>query len=192
MEADAFDARVRKLRQAHIDYVFDPRSVAGSPVNVEMFFVEATRPEVEHVVRARLASPDDPPGMQPDIGLPTSYDVLIAGDRKRKVALSTEAGGWVAGIESKEVADFALLREMSAAIGTDVLAVQLSEVTGACGYVAWSGGEVTESYFSEEAEDPAGTMKSFLSRHDVPVQLLSFREAVQGRWLVVQKANEAI
>lgn len=158
-------------------------------MNVEMFFIKADAvPQVSDVIRQRIKSPPDAAGQQPDWGLPSSYDVLLAKEPKRKVALSPSIGGWVGGIESKEVVDFALLRRLSDSLKTNVIAVQLSEVSGCCGYALCSSGTVTERRFSEDDDDPAGTVVEFLRRNGVRSGLISFREAVQMRnqgWVIV-------
>lgn len=132
--------------------------------------------------------PPDPPAQQPDWGLPSSYDALLAAERKRKVALSPPINGWVAGVESKEIVDFALILELSVAMQTDVIAVQLLEVTGSCGYALCSNGHVAAHRFSVNDDDPAGTITDFIERNGVRVGLISFKEAVQMRsrgWVIL-------
>lgn len=158
-------------------------------MNVEMFFIETDAvPQVGDLIRLRIKSPPDAAGQQPDWGLPSSYDVLLANEPKRKVALSPSVGGWIAGIESKEVIDLALLQRLSEALRTNVIAVQLSEVSGCYGYALCSSGTVTERRFSEYEGDPAGTIAEFLRRKGVQSSLISFREAMQMRdrgWVIV-------
>ncbi len=158
-------------------------------MNVEMFFIQTeARAQVCDLIRQRITSSPDAPGLQPDWGLPSSYDVLLAREPKRKVALSPAAKGWIAGIESKEVIDFALLQDISKKLGAQVIAVQLSEVSGCCGYALCANGAITERRFSEDDEDPSGTIGRFLAKHKVSFGLVSFREAVQMRkegWTLV-------
>jgi hypothetical protein len=159
-------------------------------MNIEMFFIQSESHEaVIDAIRQRIKSPADAAGMQPDWGLQSSYDVLIARDRKRKVAVSPVVNGWIAAIESKEVLDFAMLQWLSELLKAKVLAVQVSEATGAAGYAALANGTVLASYFSEEDENPLGTTRDFMARDGVPLGLISFREAVQLRgqgWSIVQ------
>ena len=158
-------------------------------MNVEMFFIQTDAvPEVSDLIRQRIKSPPDAAGQQPDWGLPSSYDVLLAKEQKRKVALSPSAAGWVAGIESKEVVDFALLQRLAETLKTNVVAVQLSEVSGCSGYALCASGTVTEHRFSEDDDDPAGAVAEFLKRNEVSSSLVSFREAVQMRnqgWVIL-------
>ena len=158
-------------------------------MNVEMFFIQTDAvPQVSDLIRQRIKSPPDAAGQQPDWGLPSSYDVLLANEQKRKVALSPSVAGWVAGIESKEVVDFALLQRLADALKTNVIAVQLSEVSGCCGYALCASGVVTEHRFSEDDDDPAGAVAEFLKRNGVSSNLVSFREAVQMRnqgWVIL-------
>lgn len=158
-------------------------------MNIEMFFVQAPDvQEVNDVIRQRLKAPHDAAGEQPDWGLPPSYDVLLAKEPKRKIARSPAVAGWVAGIESKEVVDFALLEQLAKKLKTNVIAVQLSEVTGAFGYALCRAGVLTESRFSEDDDDPAGAVAEFLRRNEVLLGLVSFSEAVQMRdqgWVIL-------
>ena len=158
-------------------------------MNVEMFFIQTeAAPQVSDLVRQRIKSPPDAAGQQPDWGLSSSYDVLLAKEPKRKVALSPSSGGWIAGIESKEVVDFALLQKLAETLKTNVIAVQLSDVTGSCGYARCASGTVTERHFSEDDDDPAEIIAEFLRRKGVRSALISFREAVQMRnqgWVIL-------
>jgi hypothetical protein len=150
-------------------------------MNVEMFFIQTDEAqEVSELIRQRINSPPDHADQQPDWGLPCSYDVLLAKEPKRKVALSPSVGGWIASIESMEVIDFSLLQRLET-LKTKVIAVQLSEVTGCCGYALCSSGTVIERHFSEDDDDPAETISEFLKRNGVRSGLISFREAVQMR-----------
>lgn len=158
-------------------------------MNIEMFFILAAKQEqVRKEVLLRLQSPVDPPHSQPDWGIKDSYDLLLANDKKRKVALSPAAGGWIAGIESKEILDLALLQTLSVNLSTTVVVVQLYEVVGACGYAKCDGGVLKESYFSEEDANPYGTIKGYLASNNVALPLVTFREAVGLRssgWVIV-------
>ena len=78
-------------------------------MNVEMSFVHTdSRSALLEIVASRLKESPDSLGKQPDWGVPSSYDVLLATERKRKIGVSPVQGGWVALVESNEVVDFAL------------------------------------------------------------------------------------
>lgn len=161
-----------------------------APLNIEMFFLRTPDSDAARaVVEMRLKSLPDPPGKQPDLGLPSSYDALLANEKKRRVALSAvDSGGWVAGIESKEVVDFALMLQIAERLDADILVVQLSEVAGACGYASYSQRMLREHRFNESEKDPADAVRRHLKLNGVRTGLLTFREAVQSRsqgWRIV-------
>jgi hypothetical protein len=158
-------------------------------MNVEMVLVRTD--SIDQVVAAaskRLQSPPDEIGRQPDWGLPRSYDVLIARDPKRKIAVSPPTDGWIALVESKEVIDFALAQTLSELLEAEVVAIQLSEVTGCCGYALCSSGSVIETLFDDREEDPGGRIHDLLEGHGIATGLVMFREAVQDRrrgWQII-------
>jgi hypothetical protein len=160
-------------------------------MNVEMFFVKADyREDLMACIADRLRGFADPPNSQPDWGLERSYDVLLANEAKRKVAVSLPQDGWVAAIESKEVLDFALLQMISERLGTEVIACQLADVTGSCGYARCRSGQLVESRSCETDDDPLATLRAHLRERSVPHDLLTFREAVQRRsagWEILQR-----
>jgi hypothetical protein len=147
-------------------------------LNVENLFVKSPdQARVTHVVESYWA--DSTPEPQPDWGLPSSYEPLLAREQKRKIAISPPRDGWIALIESKGVIDFALANVLSKGLDTIVIAVQLSEVTGAAGYAVASRGEVMESLYDEQHQDPLGCIRQSLRRYKVPFGLTLFRAAVQ-------------
>ena len=161
-------------------------------MNIEGFFVRMTDTNaVRKIVEERINSADDPPGLQPDWGLEQSYDAFIVGNPTRKVAISRPKAGWIAAIESKEVLDFALLQRIGQSIGTDVVAYQISDSTGGCGYAVFRNGRLEESNFDEDAEDPLFNTRKIVADLGIPFDLVMFREAAQdktGDWEVVQKS----
>lgn len=161
-------------------------------MNIEGFFVRTMATAALHkIVEERIDSVDDRPGLQPDWGLEKSYDVFIAGNPKRKVAISKPREGWTAAIESKEVLDFALLQQIALSLGTDVVAYQLSESTGAYGYAVFSDGRLEKSRFYEESEDPLADTRKIIVELGIPFDVVMFREAAQDRsgdWEVIQKS----
>lgn len=145
-----------------------------------MFFIKTEKvDEVRQLVARRVASPPSVSASQPSWGLPGSYDVLVAGQGTRRVAISSPVNGWVAGVESWEVLDFELLRQLSEELRADVLAVQLSEVTGSCGYAWCLEGHLLEHHFSGDDADPAGRIRRYLRLHGVTADLVAFNEATQ-------------
>jgi hypothetical protein len=159
-------------------------------MNIEMFFVQSyAREQLLSLLRQRLSTPPDVLGNQSSCwGLPASYDVLLVKERKRKIAISPLKGDWIAGIESKEVVDFALLQGLSQQLCTRVIAIQLSEVSGCCGYACCDRGKVIETYFSEDDEDPQETIVQYLQQQGVQHKLVMFREIAQSRnlgWTIV-------
>lgn len=158
-------------------------------MNVEMFFIKTnSRDSLITILRERLNTPPDPAGKQPDWGLPASYDSVLLNEQKRKIAVSPNIGGWFSAIESKEVVDFALLQKISEQLRTDIIAIQLSEITGCCGYSYCENGKIIDSYFSEEDEDPLGTLLEYLKSHSISHSILMFREVVNLRsqgWSIV-------
>ncbi len=146
--------------------------------NVENLFVkcdEQTR--VAELIEAHWRNPSQP--AQPDWGLPSSFVPLLAKEPKRKIAISPARDGWLALIESKEVVDFALANALSEKLGTSVLAIQLSEASGASGYASVVRGQVQESQFYAEDDDPLLTVRKALKKYKVPFDATLFREAVQ-------------
>ncbi|HXK59518.1 MAG TPA: hypothetical protein PLP42_06430 [Acidobacteriota bacterium] len=81
-------------------------------MNVELSFIRTeNREALIELIASRLKSLPDPAGKQPKLGLPASYDLLLADEKKRKVVISPVETGWLAAVESKEVIDFALLQK---------------------------------------------------------------------------------
>lgn len=158
-------------------------------MNVENAFVcTHDRESLLTQLASRLKAPADPKGMQPDWGLPSSYDALLAVDRKRKIGISPAKGGWFAIVESKEVVDFALLQSLGDKLHADIVVIQVSDVVGACGYALYRNGAVQEKYFSQADEDPLASARAFLRKSGIPLDVVTFREAVQlrsGGWTVL-------
>lgn len=158
-------------------------------LNVENLFVKCDdQAKVVALVEAHWRNPSQP--AQPDWGLPSSFESLLAKEPKRKVAISPPRDGWIALVESKEVVDFALASELSEKLDTTVLAIQVAEASGAAGFASAVRGQVLESAFTEEADDPLATVRDALKKYRVPFDATLFREAVQKLsegWSVKQK-----
>lgn len=151
-------------------------------MNVEMFFVKSgNRDAVVGLIAERLTSIADAPGRQPDWGLESAYDALLAGESKRKVAVSPGRNGWIAGVESKEVLDFAMLQAISERLNCEVVACQLANIVDSCGYARCCSGQLAEMKWLENDPDPLGTLRAYLLERSVPYDMLTFREAVQLR-----------
>jgi len=158
-------------------------------LNVENLFVKCDdQAKVAELVETYWRDPSQP--AQPDWGLPSSFEPLLAKEPKRKVAISPPRDGWLALIESKEVVDFALAKALSEKLDTTVLAIQLSEGSGAAGYASAVRGQVLESQFNEEDNAPLASVRAALQKYKVPFDATLFREAVQRiseGWSVKQK-----
>ncbi|MFH1022184.1 MAG: hypothetical protein V1809_02215 [Planctomycetota bacterium] len=159
-------------------------------MNVEMFFVKtANRERVSEIVLDRLKTTSQNVDGQPDWGLPSSYDVLLVNEHNRKIAISTSRNGWVAAVESKEVLDFQLLQMISVDMDTEVVAIQLSDVTGAFGFALCNKGKLQESTFCETSDDPLADVRMRLMKQGISIDVHSFRNAIQRKrgWSIVQR-----
>lgn len=162
-------------------------------MHFELFFVKSDdRAALIGLIEQRLASPPDAPGKQPDWGLERSYDLLLANEPKRKLAVSPVWNGWIAVVESKVILDYALLQEISVRLSADVIACQLAGAIDAYGYARCCSGELRETMWLENAPDPLRTLRAYLRKHDIPYDLISFRETIQLRnagWAILQRAG---
>lgn len=155
-----------------------------------LFIRHDDRAKIVELVETHLRNPIPP--VQPDWGLHSSFDRLIATDVKRKVIISPPIGGWVALVESKGFVDFALANALSERLETTVLVIQLAEVSGAAGFAGVFRGKLLESYFNDEDADPLGTVRGALEKYGVPFDVILFREAIQKTcqgWSVKQKRS---
>lgn len=162
-------------------------------LNVENLFVKCDdHTKVAAIIDAHWGNPS--PSAQPDWGLPSSFETLLAKETKRKIALSSPRDGWVALVESKEVVDFSLASALSEQLDTTVLVIQIAEASGAAGYASVFRGQVLESSFNWEDDDPLATVRGALKTYKVPYDATLFREAVQKAsegWSVKQKKANA-
>ena len=151
-------------------------------MNIEMFFVKTdNRNAVIGYIKNRLCVQPDLPGNQSEWGLESSYDILLANEPKRKVAISPVENGWIAGIESKEVLDFAMLQEISERLSCEIVVCQLANIADSCGYARCNCGQLVENSWSENDPDPLGTLRVYLRKQSIFFDLLTFREAVRLR-----------
>jgi len=129
---------------------------------------------IEEIILSRLINPPDPPGQQPEVGLPNSYDVSLAGDEKRKVAVSEVVNGWVSIIESKEVNDYKMLLNISKSLTTEVYAIMLYDTTGSYGFCLMINGKVVESRFSEEDDEMLEQIHYLINTKDISLPICKF------------------
>ena len=159
-------------------------------MNTQVFYIRSDdRDAVIDLIALRLSAPADAPGQQPSWGLQSSYDVWLAGEPKRKVAVSAIREHWIAAVESKEVLDFALLQAISLQLNAEVVACQLAGTIDAWGCARCMGGQVTESEWHEDDADPLDSLRQALRRYSIPHDIVTFREVVRVRdsgWTTVQ------
>ena len=160
-------------------------------MTIQSFFVHTDSFELlRELIVERLNTADDSPGLQPHWGLESAYDAFIVGDPKRKVGICRPENGWIAGIESKEVVDFALLQRIHNVLKSDVVVVQLSEITGSCGHVVLSNGRIVAARFDEDSADPLADARATIRSFGIPFDVMTFREVAQDRsrrWELIQK-----
>ena len=162
-------------------------------MNIELAFIKSVENgRVVEVVKERLNGRLKDIRLSNQIGVPDSYDDIIANDVKRKIAVSSSRNGWIAIIESKEVNDYAMLIMLSKELQAEVLAIIQSDVTGAWGYVEMFEGKVIKSYFSEEDDGIEDLLEDKLNEKGVCIPLYLFREVARERgngWDILQTSK---
>lgn len=124
------------------------------------------------------------------IGELDSYNVFLANDIKRKIAISSPQKGWITIIESKEINDYTLLLQISKELQTEVLTIIQSDAVGAWGFVEILEGKVVKSYFSEDDDEIEDLLSRKLKEKGIGEHLYMFRKVVRERdWDVVQITN---
>lgn len=160
-------------------------------MNVETIYTQTEdQLSVVAAIKERLLAEAPEVGSQSNAPLPSSYDPLLRTDPKRKVLVSPAQHGWVTVLEAKEVVDFDLAQRVSEQIKTAVLIVQLAEGVGARGMVMLKDGAVVSSDYSEDDDDPSGSIQNFMSQNGIVGPLLTFREAIALRdqgWVSVTR-----
>lgn len=162
-------------------------------MNIEQAFVKCTEMKsVVEIVNERLNGRLKDIYLTDPMDVPDSYDDVLANDAKRKMAVSSSKGGWIAIIESKEVNDYAMLMQLSKELQTEVFSVFQYDTAGAWGYVEMFAGKVIESYFSEEDDEIEDLLDSKLKQKKIchPYPFYMFREVVRERgngWDIVQR-----
>jgi hypothetical protein len=145
-------------------------------MNVENLFVKnGDQMMLGNIVERCLSNPSTDPGWE----LPSSYNTLLEGDPKRKVAISPSNGGWFAIVESKEVVDFGMAKSLSDELGGMAVIIQVSDVTGEVGCLSYAEGKVMNYEFGESANDPLNDARSVLKKLGIPYDLMMFKEVVQ-------------
>jgi hypothetical protein len=156
-----------------------------------MIFAEASNREaVLDLVSLRLSLSPDEPGKQPQWGLQSSYDIWLAHEPKRKVAVSPLRDGWIAVVESKGVLDFVMAQRISEVLKCRVVACQLAGTIDAWGYAYCEAGQLVESKWHENDADPLNSLRTHLQNTGVAHDLGTFRDAVRLRsegWSIVER-----
>jgi hypothetical protein len=159
-------------------------------MHVEAFFAKTMeRDALLEIVARRLSSSPDEPRRQPNWGLESSYDVWLAKEPKRKVAISPLRDNWIIGVESKEVLDFAMLQTISEELHCTVIACQLAGTIDSWGCACCSAGQLLESKWHENDTDPLNALRAYLQDRGIACDLITFREAVRLRgegWTIVE------
>lgn len=162
-------------------------------MNIEVAYVRKNNNEsISEIIERRLCGALEDLRIPDGIDIPDSYEVFLANNEKRKVAVSAPVNGWITVIESKEVNDYAMLFEISKELQTEVIAIVQSGAIGAWGYVKMKSGEVVQSRFSEEDDDIEGLIEDFKTSNGITEPFYLFREAIQRRtdgWLIIQRHN---
>jgi hypothetical protein len=156
-----------------------------------MFFTQTdNRDALLELVARRLSSPPDQPGSQPTWGLKNSYDVWLANEPKRKIAISTARNCWIAGVESKGVLDFAMLQSISEVLNCKVIACQFFGTTDAWGQACCLAGRLVGSMWNENEADPLNALRTGLQLSGVTHDLITFQEAIRLRsegWSILER-----
>jgi len=158
-------------------------------MNVENLFLfvglEDQSQVVEHVRESLVGH-----APQPEWRLPSSFSTLLQNDKKRKVGVSSVKNGWVQLVESKEVVDFGMAKNLADGFAGKALVLQLSDVTGKFGFLLYSGGSVEDWHFGSESQDILASARALLKKIGVPFDVAMFREVVGRRsdgWQIVAK-----
>ncbi|MFM2166373.1 MAG: hypothetical protein RIS79_744 [Verrucomicrobiota bacterium] len=151
-------------------------------MNAEIFYIQTEdQMSVISAIKERLSAEAISDGTQLSSPLPSSYDALLRTDPKRKVLVSPVQQGWVTVLESREVVDFELARRLSEQFKTKVIIIQLAECAGGRGVVTLKDGAVVSSDYSEDDDDPLGSIQSVMTQNGILEPLWMFREAIQLR-----------
>ncbi|MFC4323259.1 hypothetical protein [Litchfieldia salsa] len=160
-------------------------------MNVELAFIKTEK--IDNIIdniKERLVSLPDTFGTQPDVGIPNSYDSILAIENNRKIAVSQVSKGWISIIESKEVNDYKLLLDLSVNIQTEVIGIVLSEVTGNYGYVEINAGKVMSLFHSEQEEIDEEVINNLLLDKQINIPIYMFREVASNKnlgWQIIKK-----
>lgn len=93
-------------------------------MNIEVAYVRKNNNEsISEIIERRLCGVLEDPRIPDGVDIPDSYEVFLANNEKRKVAVSAPVNGWITVIESKEVNDYAMLFEISKELQTEVIAI---------------------------------------------------------------------
>ena len=157
-------------------------------LNIENLFVKCEiQSKVAELIENYWHNPSQ--SVQPNWGLPSSFEPVLVKEPKRKVVISPPQDGWIVMVESKQVVDFALAKALSEELDTIVLVIQLFEISGESGYASVLRGQVLESTFGEN-DDPLGSTREVLKKYKVSFDTILFPEAIKKLsegWILKQK-----
>jgi hypothetical protein len=97
---------------------------------------------------------------------------------RRKISVSDPRDGWVAVVESTEVALPSLAVFLSERLKTRVVVVQVYEVTGSWGLAFVDDGTVSGGPTHHDAHDPSQAVRVALAREEISFSPILFRETV--------------
>lgn len=171
-------------------YMYLAQEHGGNKMNVEQAYIKSTEDErVAEIARKRLNGEIKDICLNDQIGELDSYNVFLANDMKRKIAISSPKKGWITVIESKEINDYTLLLQISKDLQTEVLAIMQSDAAGAWGFVEILEGEVVKNYFSYDDDEIEDLLSRKLEEKEIMESIHMFREVVKERgkgWEIVQ------
>lgn len=157
-------------------------------MNVEQSYIKYNETaDIEKIIRNRLTGEKYVPKENVDFGVPNSYQVLLAEEPKRKVAISKPSNSWISVLESKEVNDYEMLLFISKELNTKILSIIQSDVTGTWGYVQMENGKVVSSYIGED-DDVEYLIEKELEENGITTPIYMFREVVRdNNWKILDR-----
>lgn len=160
-------------------------------MNIEQAYIKSEKVEqVTRIVERRLNGDLQDVRLSEQIKIPDSYEVFLANNEKRKIAISNSRNCWITIVESKEVNDYAMLLKISEELMTDVLAIAQYDSIGAWGYVEMKSGKVIKSYYSEEDDNIEDSIEQKKGKMRISESMYLFKDVVckrDGGWNVIQK-----
>lgn len=146
-------------------------------------------------VKSILANENDV--LDIDMETPNCFDLSLINDSKRKIGVSDLNGGWISILESSEFNDYTLLLTLSDKLGVTVVAVSYSDIIGGWGYAEFTGGTVSESFFSDEEDNEEidfdglyDSVNGKLADYGIDIPIYTFREIANTKksgWVLLKK-----